>query len=76
LIRRQGSRSEELQDIDEENTKKEQQGDGTEQEMADIVVAILVPVGQRMIGDDSGYQEKYPIQQWGRPLCEIELGML
>lgn len=44
-----------LEDINQENPHKKQHGNRAKQHMTDIVLAILIAVSQRMVGDCTRY---------------------
>ena len=60
-MRNDDHRSNQFEYIDDQNAHEKQQRDGAEQQMANIVFAIPVAMGQCMISDEAGYQQKYPV---------------
>jgi uncharacterized protein HemX len=52
-----------LEDVDKQDPHEKQQGDRTEQQMADIVLAIVIAMGEGVPGYHGGNQQKDPIDQ-------------
>ena len=63
-----GTGSQQLHDVDEQNPQEKEYGDSPEQKVSDIVLPILVTVGERMECDAPGHQEKNS--------CAVEFSVL
>lgn len=62
-------RAEDTEDIDEQDTQAEQQGDAAHEQVADVILAFGVPVGDAVPGDRAGHQHEHVVEGFTAHVC-------